>query len=81
MFKESKEHLEDTGWTYKQHLQHSIKQSNRLIVIALKSYIHGFFPSLFKADGPKSIIRIYHEIMRIHHIYKMNKQMKDNGEI
>jgi Family of unknown function (DUF6356) len=81
MIKESREHLKETGWTYKQHLMHSITQSNKLLVIALKSYIHGFFPSLYKADGPISIIKMYHKIMRIQHIYKINKQLKDDGEI
>lgn len=81
MFKKSKEHLRETEWSYWYHLSHSVKQSNRLIVTALKSYIHGIFPCWFKSDGPKTVIRMYHEIKRIHHIHKLEKEMKDQGEL
>lgn len=81
MFKKSKEHLNETGWSYKTHLIHSINQSNKLLSIAIKSYIHGIFPCWYKSDGPTSIIKMYHKIMKIHHIWKINKTMKDNGEI
>lgn len=81
IFKKSKQHLEETGWTYREHLLHSVHQSNTLIILALKSYIHGIFPCWYKADGPKTIIKMYHQIMKIHHIWKMNKDMKDKGEV
>ena len=81
MFKKSKEHLEETEWTYWVHLCHSIKQSNRLILTAIKSYIHGLVPAWFKADGPKTVFRMYHEIKRIRHIEKMEREMKDKGEL
>jgi hypothetical protein len=81
MFKESKEHLKETGWSYWQHLRHSVKQSNRLIATAIKSYIHGIFPCWYKSDGPITIIKMYHTIMKIHHIWKINKDMKDRGDV
>lgn len=74
-FKESVNHLIDTDWTYLQHLKHSIKQSNRLILLALKSYIHGIFPCLFISDGPKGIYLIYKEIKKIHHVQKIFKNL------
>jgi hypothetical protein len=81
MLKRSKEHLEETEWTYWYHLRHSFMQSNRLISTAIKSYIHGIFPCWFKSDGPKTIFRMYHQIKRIRHIEKMEREMKDNGEL
>jgi len=81
MLKKSKEHLEETGWNYWQHLKHSITQSNKLIITAVKSYVHGFFPCWFKSDGPITIIKMYHKIMRIQHILKIEKKMKSDGEI
>lgn len=72
---EIKNHLIESEWSYLQHLSHSIKQSNRLIVLATKSYIHGFFPCFFKADGPKGIYQIYKEIKKIHHIQKIFKNI------
>jgi hypothetical protein len=81
VFEKIKEHLVESEWTYWEHLRHSFVQSNRLLVVALKSYIHGIFPSVFKADSPKTIIRIYHEIMRIHHLRKMKQQMEADKEI
>jgi len=67
MFDKSKKHLKDTGWSYWKHLRHSFKQSNRLIAVAIKSYIHGFIPCLFISDGPKTIVKIYNEIKRFKH--------------
>ena len=64
----SKAHLDEANMAYWPHLTHAFHQSNRLIVVAIKSYVHGVFPLWFKADGPKTIIRMYHEIRRIHHI-------------
>lgn len=81
MFPNSKKHLEETGWGYWYHLKHSFKQSNRLILIALKSYIHGIFPSKYKSDGPIAIIKMYHQIKKIHHIWQMEKDMRKKGEL
>lgn len=74
-FKQSADHLNDTEWTYLQHLTHSVKQSNRLILLALKSYIHGIFPCFFISDGPKGIYSIYKEIKKIRHIRKIFKNL------
>jgi hypothetical protein len=67
-----KYHLDvETQWTYRYHLLHSIKQSNRLIVLAIKSYIHGVFPNLYASDGPVGIYKIYKEIRNIQHVKKL----------
>lgn len=71
LFKKTKEHLKETKWSYWQHLMHSIKQSNRLISLAVKSYLHGIMPWLFPNAGPIGIYRIYKEIKRMHHVQKM----------
>lgn len=73
MFKKSKEHLEETGWGYWKHLRHAFMQSNRLIITAIKSYIHGIFPAVFIADGPKMIVKIYREVKRLKHHDKHTK--------
>ena len=67
----TKKHLIESKMTYRKHLAHSIKQSNRLVVIAIKSYIHGIFPWLFASAGPLGVYRIYKEIKRMHHVQKM----------
>lgn len=74
----SREHLFEAEQDYRSHLIHAFHQSNRLIVAALKSYIHGLFPLWFKADGPKTIIRMYHEIRRIRHIDRIADEMEKN---
>ena len=81
LYRKSKEHLEETEWSYWKHLTHSIHQSNKLIATALKSYIHGIFPCWFKADGPVTVAKMYHQIMKIHHVNKMIKEMKDRGDL
>ena len=71
VIKKSKEHLEETNWSYWQHLRHSIKQSNRLITLAIKSYLHGLMPWIFPSSGPVGIYRIYKEIKKLHHVQKI----------
>lgn len=76
-YKEAKHHLEEeTGWTYRYHLWHSIKNSWVLIVIAFKSVVHGLFPWVWKADSPKAVIKLYHQIMRVRHIEEMDELRK-----
>ena len=74
-FRSAVNHLTDTNWSYLQHLRHSIRQSNRLVILALKSYIHGIFPCFFISDGPKGIYAIYKEIKKIRHIQKIFKTL------
>jgi len=76
MIKDSKDHLKETEWSYWFHLRHSFKQSNRLIATAIKSYIHGIIPALYKSDGPLFIYKTYKEIRKIHHIQKMEREGK-----
>ena len=72
--KPAKEHFKESGMGYWAHLMHSIKQSNRLIVLAVKSYIHGFLPWLFASSGPIGIYRIYKEIKHLHHVQRIFKK-------
>ena len=77
ILKESKYHLEvETGWTYWFHLKHSLVNSYKLIKISFKSLVHGLLPFMWKADAPKDVILLYHEIMKIQHIQKLDKLRK-----
>lgn len=69
--KQSKQHLEETGWGYWYHLYHSLYQSGRLVIIALKSVIHGIFPWVYASAGPLGIYKIYKEIKKHQHVQKM----------
>lgn len=71
-----KQHLEESEMSYWEHLGHSVKQSNRLIVIALKSYVHGVLPWLYASDGPLGVYGIYREIRRMHHVQRLFKDDK-----
>lgn len=71
-----KEHLEEAEKTYWDHLKHAFRQSNRLIIAAIKSYIHGIFPNLYTADAPIIVINIYREIRKIRHLHKLDKTLK-----
>lgn len=64
-------HLQESGMSYGQHLRHSITQSNKLIIIALKSYVHGVLPWFWASAGPLGIYRIYKEIRRMHHVQRL----------
>lgn len=63
-------HLIESRMSYTKHLAHSVKQSCRLIVIAIKSLIHGVFPGIFINSGPLGVYRIYKEVRQMEHIRK-----------
>lgn len=69
-----REHLAESGMTYWQHLCHSVRQSSRLIWIAILSIIHGVLPWLFAASGPRGVYSIYREIRRLHHVQRIFRQ-------
>jgi hypothetical protein len=69
--KSVREHLQDSQMGYWTHLAHSFRQSNRLISIAVKSYIHGIFPWLFANRGPVGVYKIYREIRQMRHVKKI----------
>ena len=74
IIKESIYHLKaETGWSYRYHLWRSVINSSRLIKIAFKSIVLGLLPFMWKADAPIGVIKLYHEIMKIEHIRKMDK--------
>jgi hypothetical protein len=77
IFKETKYHLEvETEWTYWFHLKHSLVNSYKLIKISFQSLVHGLLPFMWKSDAPKGVIILYHEIMKIQHIKKLDKLRK-----
>ena len=79
ILKHIQEHLTESEKSYREHLAHSIKQSNRLIIIAIKSYIHGIFPWMYPSAGPLGVYQIYKEVKHMHHIQKMyEKEDKQN---
>jgi hypothetical protein len=75
----TKKHLDETGMNYWQHLGHSIKQSSRLFVIAIKSIIHGIFPWWYASSGPVGIYKIYQEIRKMHHVQKLFRDYDKNN--
>ena len=81
MKKTVQQHLDESNMSYSQHLGHSVRQSNRLIAIAIKSYIHGVLPWFFVNDGPLGVYRIYKEIRHMHHVQKLfNREDHDQGQ-
>ena len=75
--KKAKEHLDETGWTYWQHLHHSIVTGNRLISVALKGYVHGLIPGIWPGKGPIGIYRIYKDMKKLRHVQRLYKAEDD----
>lgn len=69
-------HLTESQMSYTTHFVHSAKQSLRLVVIAIKSLIHGVFPWFYANSGPVGIYKIYKEIRHLHHVQKLLKNEK-----
>lgn len=56
-----------TGWSYRQHLCHSIHVGFRMIKIALLGFVHGLCPWILQSYAPKEIIRLYRDMKRLPH--------------
>jgi hypothetical protein len=56
-----REHLEKSKETYLSHLLFAILAGFKLLVAALASFIHGFFPNLFPGTAAKTVIDLYHK--------------------
>ena len=69
-----KEHLIESSMTYTYHCKHGIINGTRLLLGALASYIHSFIPPLFPRYSIMTVLSLYHEIKKRHHIQKIEKQ-------
>lgn len=65
------QHLKDTGWTYWQHLHHSITVGLTLIKIALFGFVHGVIPGFWANKAPVGIYRVFKDMRRLRHTQKL----------
>jgi len=70
----TKDHLVESGMTYAYHCKHGLINGTRLLLGALASYIHSFFPPLFPRYSIMTVLSLYHEIKKRHHIQKIERQ-------
>lgn len=66
----SKKHLSDSNMTYQYHLKHSFSNGNRLLLLALSSYLHAFIPWKLKQHAARGIIKMYEDMKRWPHLRK-----------
>lgn len=74
----SQQHLRETGWSYRQHLAHSLRQSSKLLQILFKSLVHGVLPWIYKSDAPRGVFLMYKEIRKMDHVQKIFDEL-DRG--
>lgn len=65
------QHLKDTGWTYWQHLHHSLVVGAALIKIAALGLIHGLIPGFWANKAPIGIYRVFKDMRRLRHTQKL----------
>lgn len=70
----TKDHLVESSMTYAYHCKHGLINGTRLLFGALASYIHSFFPPLFPRYSIMTVLSLYHEIRKRHHIQKIERQ-------
>ena len=68
-----KEHLTKSKETYLSHFVFANRAGLKLLVAALASFIHGFFPNLLPGKAAKTIIDLYHKRLVNH----PNKEYQD----
>jgi hypothetical protein len=77
IIKKSKEHLEDSGKTYRQHFSGAYYYGFRLIIAAIASFIHGIFPFLLRGTAALTIIDAYYDELHNHKNSEYQKYIKD----
>jgi hypothetical protein len=70
----TKDHLIESNMSYIYHCKHGIINGTRLLLGALASYIHSFIPPLFPRYSIMTVLSLYHEIKKRHHIQKIERQ-------
>lgn len=73
----TKDHLIESNMSYIYHCKHGIKNGTRLLLGALASYVHSFFPPLFPRYSIMTVLSLYHEIKRHCHIQKIERRYLD----
>lgn len=68
MIKKWKQHLQDSSWTYWQHLKHGIHQTCRLYTIGTKGLIHSLFPGIWPGSAPLGIYHLYKDMRKLKHV-------------
>lgn len=63
-----KQHLEDSGWTYWQHLTHGIYQVCRLYTLGTKGLIHSVLPGVWPGAAPLGIYHLYKDMRKLKHV-------------
>lgn len=69
-----KEHLVESSMSYTYHCKHGLINGTRLLLGALTSYVHSFIPQLFPRHSIMTVLSLYHEIKKRHHIQKIERQ-------
>lgn len=76
VFKKTQEHLHESGMTYFYHCRHGIINGSKMILGGLTSYIHSFFPFIFKKHSLLTVIKLYNEVSRRKHVKKIIAELK-----
>jgi hypothetical protein len=76
-----REHLVESSMSYTYHCKHGLINGTRLLLGAIASYIHSFFPQLFPRYSIMTVIKLYHEIKKHHHIQKIEKKWLEMTDV
>ncbi len=61
-FEKSNKHLDDSNMSYGYHLTHSVVNGNKLLLLALSSYIHALLPWKLKQHAARGVIKMYEDM-------------------
>lgn len=76
-----REHLKESSMSYAYHCMHGMVNGTRLLLGALASYVHSFIPQLFPRYSIMTVITLYHEIKKRHHIQKIEKAWLESKNV
>jgi hypothetical protein len=80
ILRDSKEHLEDSQKTYRQHLYGALYYGVKLFIGAIASVIHGLFPFLLRGTAAIIIIDTFYDELYNHKNKEYQAYMKAKRE-
>lgn len=73
------QHLEDSQTTYFEHLKFAVYASLQLLIAAIASIIHAFFPFMFKGTAAFIVIKLYNQRLINHPNKNYQKWIHDRN--
>jgi len=68
ILQKSSKHLKDSNMGYWYHFWHSVNNGNKLLILAISSYLHAILPGKLKQHAARGVISMYEDMKKWPHL-------------